>query len=389
MKIGIIEICESNHYSAVEALALTYATSLENHVTIFTLKEMAHHFQFQKPNINIITPQNDGFILDFLTSINHSDLDRIHINTISKYYKEFASISWTAKLILTIHNIDIWFDNDLNKRWRLLKHRLSRYKIENLSLKLGLYLPIKYFFKEIKFQKYRNKIIEDLRLKKNKVLVYSDSQIEYLSAFFKKEDILVFPFCIHQPTTDPSIKNNKLRICIPGSVDNHRRDYSGLFKLLQDQIISFKEHLIVDLLGYIPKSERHLTLSISKLQNLGLEIIFNQDFIDQEEYQDRLNLCDIILGNLKVSLNNQSKYGETKETGVIFNMIKAAKPGIFPSSYPIPKNLQKVCLVYTNDLETVIKDLIEDKNKLKELKEAAKIVAKEYEPKNLYSVLIN
>jgi hypothetical protein len=389
LKIGIIEICESNHYTAVEALALTYATSLENHITIFTLKEMAHHFQFQDSNISIITPKNNGDLIDFLNSINTADLDRIHINTISKYYKEFSTINWKVELILTIHNIDIWLDNALHKRWSLLKHKLFNYKVENYKLKLNLYLPIKYFIKEIKLQTYRDKIIKDLLIKKNKVLVYSEAQSNYLVNFFKKEDILVFPFCVHQPIKDTSINNSKIRICIPGSVDNHRRDYSGLFKLLENHINTFKNHLSIDLLGYIPKLERHLIPAILKLQKLGLEIIFNTDFIDQNEYQHRLSLCDIILGNLRVSLNNQSKYGETKETGVIFNMIKAAKPGIFPSSYPIPKNLKKVCLVYEDNLGEVINHLVTNNSKLKELKQKAKIAAKEYEPKKLYSILIH
>ena len=38
LKIGIVEICEANHYTAVEALAYTYATAKENKITVFTLQ---------------------------------------------------------------------------------------------------------------------------------------------------------------------------------------------------------------------------------------------------------------------------------------------------------------------------------------------------------------
>lgn len=389
MKIGIVEICEPNHYTAVEAIALTYATSLENQVTIFLAKEMAENYQFEQENIFIINKTNDESILDFLEKINHQNLDRIHINTVSKYYKEFAKIKWKTKIILTIHNIDIWLNNPIKMRWELLKEKISAKKSTNFNLKAGIYLPIKYFLKDIILQKYRDVIVQKLALHNSKILVYSDAQKEYLIQFAKGENIVVFPFCIHQKNEDISQNNLKLRICIPGSVDNHRRDYSGLFKLLEDQLLDLKDKICIDLLGYIPKTEKHLMTSILKLKNLGMEIIYNEKFIAKEEYQTRLNLCDIILGNLRVNLNIQSKYGETKETGVIFNMIKSAKPGIFPSAYLIPKNLQKICLTYTDNLGEIIRDLITNSTKLEQLKQEAKKAVIEYEPKNLYQTLIN
>lgn len=389
MRIGIVEICEPNHYTAVEALALTYATSIENQVTIFITKEMVKNYQFQQENIFIVVKHNEQGILDFLEKINHQNLDRIHINTISKHYKEFAKIKWKNKIILTIHNIDIWFNNPIKMRWAILKEKIRTKKLTRLKLKLEIYLPIKYFLKNIILQKYRDTIVQKLALHPNKILVYSEAQKEHLIQFANREKIVVFPFCIHQKTKDISQNNLKLRICVPGSVDNHRRDYSGLFKLLEDQFLDLKDKICIDLLGYIPKSEKYLMTSIVKLNNLGIEIIYSESFIATEEYQNRLNLCDIILGNLKVSLNIQSKYGETKETGVIFNMIKSAKPGIFPSTYLIPKNLQKICLTYTDNLGEIIKDLIINNTKLEQLKQEAEKAVRAYEPKNLYSTLIN
>ena len=389
MKIGIVEICEPNHYTAVEAIALTYATSLENQITIFITKEMVENYQFEQENIFIVVKQNGENIIEFLERINHQNLDRIHINTISKYYKEFAKIKWKNKIILTIHNIDIWFNNPIKMRWELLKEKIWAKKLTNFNLKSDKYLPIKYFLKDIILQKYRDAIVKKLVQQNHKILVYSDAQKEYLIQFTRRENIVVFPFCIHQPTKDNSQNNLKLRICIPGSVDNHRRDYSGLFKLLEDQFLDLKGKICIDLLGYIPKTEKHLIASIVKLNNLGIEIIYNESFIAKEEYQNRLNLCDIILGNLRVNLNIQSKYGETKETGVIFNMIKSAKPGIFPSAYLIPKNLQNICLTYTDNLGEIIRDLITNSQKLKELKREAKKAVIEYEPENLYQTLIN
>lgn len=383
MKIAIVEICEANHYTAVEALALTYAVSKANQITVFITDEMANLYQFKEDNIQIFVKEKDQSVSEFLALINQADFNRIHINTISKFFKEFALVDWKSEIILTIHNLDTWFNNTLSRRIKLLKFKLLN-PSRHSSIKHNFYLPIKYFFKDFKLQDARNKI----RNKSSQILVYSESQKTYLTQFIDDKRILSFPFCIHQNTEDLSIKNQKLRICIPGMVDPHRRDYDGLFKMLAHHSNDFKEKLTVDLLGFVPDTGKYLISKIKQLNKVGIEVLSNEEFISKDVYQKRLLSSDIILGNLKVNLNSQSKYGETKETGVIFNLIKAAKPGIFPSDYPIPKELKSICISYHDDLYPVIFELIQDKNKLLSLKTEAKVLVKEFEPQSLYHRLI-
>ncbi len=386
MKIGIIEICEANHYTAVEALAITYSLKSDNQVCIYTLKSLKIPLSFSQKNIQIAFDDVGELLADYLKRIDAEGFDVIHINTISKYYKQFAAVNWETKIILTVHNIDTYFDNPHNKQVDLLKYRLKKISIQNL--KNSLYLPIKYFLKELDRQRQRDLIIKNLRAKGDKVLVYSDSQKEYLQKFINPSKIIVFPFCIHQSIIDLSQQNQKLRICIPGSVDIERRDYVGFFNVLKQNISFLKGKIIIDLLGYIPKTSQFLIPQIKELENLGIQFFYQTSFLKANEYEQRLNACDIVLGNLKVNLNNQSKYGETKETGVIFNMIKGAKPGIFPSSYTIPNDLKPICLNYDGDLYPVLKSLIKNASLVKDLKEKAKLVVKAYEPENLYQKLV-
>jgi hypothetical protein len=388
LKIALIEICEANHYTAVEALASTYAISKSDEITVFITEEMAKIYQFKEENIQIITKKKDQSIFDFLSFVNQLEFDRIHINTISKYFKEFASVDWKSKIILTIHNIDTWFDNGFSRRRKLLSFKLLN-PSKNSPLKHNIYLPIKYFFKDFKLQDYRDQIINKIRSSNSQILVYSESQKTYLTQFIKEQKIIAFPFCIYQNAEDLSINNQKLRICIPGMVDTRRRDYDGLFEVLTHHISDFKGKLILDLLGFIPDSGKHLIPKINQLNEDGIEVIFNEEFISKDIYEKRLFSSDIILGNLKVNLNSQSKYGETKETGVIFNLIKAAKPGVFPADYPIPTDLKSSCISYQDDLYPVIFDLIQDKKKLNQLKESVKIAVQNYEPQNLYARLVN
>jgi hypothetical protein len=68
-------------------------------------------------------------------------------------------------------------------------------------------------------------------------------------------------------------------------------------------------------------------------------------------------------------------------------MIKAAKPGVFPTGYTIPKQLKSICLNYNGDVYPVLKNLIENPSLVKDLKEKAKLVVREYKPENLYQKL--
>ncbi|MBK0382256.1 hypothetical protein I5M32_04720 [Pedobacter sp. SD-b] len=386
MKIGIIEICEPNHYTAVEALAITYAQNNLNQITVFTLSDLKISFPFPQENIKTELNKQNETVLAYLKRIAALDFDVIHINTISSYYKEFSCIDWQSKTVLTIHNIETFFDNPLKKQVELLKFRLKKASLA--KLKTTVYLPIKYFIKEKKRQRYRDIVVEKAKAKGDKILVYGNTQKEYLQRYLKAANIIVFPFCIHQTPQDLSLNNKELRVCIPGSVDDHRRDYDGLLEGLKENATFFKGKIMIDLLGYIPKNNQYLIPKIKELQNLGLLFRYQKDFIQTNEFENRLNSCDIILGNLKPSLDNQSKYGQTKETGVIFNMIKAAKPGIFPNSYPIPNDLKTICLSYQDNALIVLKQLIENPSLLVSLKEKAKLAVKVYEPKNLYPKLI-
>ncbi|MFC5284577.1 hypothetical protein [Pedobacter alpinus] len=385
MKVAIVEICEPNHYTAVKALGLTYASDLQNEVSIYTLA----HFKtldtlVNNANIQLIKKTEAQTILEFLEQINDAGFNTIHINTVSKYYSHFAAVNW-KNLVLTVHNIDIWFNNPLNNQFALLKYRVFNTKG---NIKQTFYLPIKYFTKEYFWQKQRVKMLTKIISQNQKVLVYSEAQKKTLSKYLSAKQVVVFPFCVREVTADLSVNNKFLRVCIPGSVDNHRRDYDGLFELLKKNHLLFANQICFDLLGYIPKTETTIIPQIKELEKLGIQIIYNQNFIDDKEYNERLQLCDVILGNLQASLNHQSKYGETKETGVVFNMIKAAKPGIFPNFYPVEEILKPICLLYSSDLEQLLLGLIKDNTQLHTLKQKAIEISKFYEPQYLYPKLI-
>ncbi|WP_442794348.1 hypothetical protein [Pelobium manganitolerans] len=385
MKIAIVEICELNHYSAVKALALTYACDSKNQVTVYTLPSFGVFKSLQNEDrISIIEKKASQSTASFLKQINQFGYDVLHINTLSKYHQQFSAINWKS-LVLTIHNSEVWFDNAPNKQFQLLKYRLKH----NVGgLKQRLYLPIKYFLKGLSKHNHRQQMLAHINKNQQKVLVYSQSQKHFLSAYLPASQIVVFPFSVRENYKDLSKDNSKLRVCIPGSVDNHRRDYDGLFAMLKNKHAQFAGKLCIDLLGYIPANSQALLAKIKELELLGIDFVYNTTFIDEDSFDRRLYSADIILGNLKASLNTQSKYGQTKETGVVFNMIKAGKPGIFPRTYELDPDIAPFCLTYGDNLNDVLINFIKNPAELEALKTQAEFVTRAYQPVNLYPKLV-
>jgi hypothetical protein len=386
MRISIIEICEANHFTAAMALAQTYAFEPSNHIEIFTVKPIAHLFKSER-NIKVIVCEESQTVGSYLKEIAEAGFDRIHINTLSKFYTEFASVNWQGSVYFTIHNTELFFDNNLLSRltlWWYAEKKLFRSK----KIK-KLHEPAIQFVKEFGRQASRQKFIDKLKRTNFKIIAYSHSQGVYLKKFVNADHIVVFPFCLFENIKDTSISNRKIRICIPGSVSNTRRDYTGLFKLMNDHCGFFAKNVTLDILGYIPPSERHLLSKIEELISQKVEVFYNIDFIDTTSFDVRLGKADIILGNIKVSLNPNQRYGETKETGVIFNAIRCGKPALLPATYNVDDNLKPACIFYQDDsdLFTKIALLFNNKTVLNELKIKALEQAKNYTPQNLYNKL--
>ncbi len=382
MKVGIVEVCEPNHYTAVSALAQTYLVEPQNEVIIFTSDDIKLLFNDLIGKVTIIALDKSQSIEKFLCDIANYGLDRIHINTISKYYREFAKVNWPENVIFTIHNIDLWFENTVPKRLLTLSADI---RARPAKAKMSFILFVKDFWR----QNYRDTFIRKISKKTYRIIVYSQSQKRYLQKYVRTEKIMVFPFCLHTGYSDLSNDNSRLRFCIPGSVDSQRRNYTELFQALNTQLSTIKKDITIDLLGYIPVDQRFLVEEIKSLISSGFDINYYEGFIDTSEFDRQLAMADIILGNLKVQVNVFRKYGETKETGVTFNIIKSGKPGILPDGYPVDEELKDACMFFTDydNLGKLILKLNADRDLVDLLKKKAREIVKQYQPENLYHLL--
>lgn len=389
MKVGIIEICVDGHYMIVNSLVKTYLENKDIEIYVYITSkvykilesEIANH-----PRINVRVLENDK--KEFFNSIENDDLDIVHYNSVTNYFKLFYefSLKFKGKIFFHFHNIDLWFNSTIIRETKRLYGLLTN-KEYNI-----LYRETKYAVKQVLNNKYQKKLIKLLlHLKNTKLVILSESQKFHLNKYIKTdENTIIFPSIIFEQNKykDLSVNNSKLRVCIPGSVSQKRREYKQLFQAMRENRDFYQTNITFDFLGFLPKDESEIENEIKKLKSEGFDILYYNTFIDDSVFDENLYKSDIVLSNIHVDTN--SKTPQNKETATVFNMVRCAKPGLFPKEFILDDNFNKTVLKFDdyNHLTSILKDLIINKNRLTELKENAYKVSLDYSPNELIKVLL-
>lgn len=386
-KIGILEISQPTHYSVVNGLIKTYACN-NNVVYVFIIEKIATALKENglPENTKLIIYSEKDDLKTFLKNIESYQFDRFHLCTVSKIYRQFVRFNPQCKeLYFHVHNVEEWFDDRVSQRLGLMM-----YDLKNSSVKASPVRAVYRFVKAIIFKRYRQQILRKVYSYNHHFIVHSYSVKQFLAKFVPANKISVFPFAIYEYMPDNSINNTKLRICVPGIVSNIRRDYDSLFRVLLLNAEKLKGKVTVDLLGYIPEEELHLLETIKTLQSNGIDMVYYLEFVFGEKYDRPLSQADIILGNLRVEKNSSQKYGQTKESGTVYNMVRGAKPGLLPENYPLDEEFHSSSILFKDydHIGEIILQLVNDSAKIAFLKQQAKINSEQFSPVSLYRLLI-
>ena len=243
---------------------------------------------------------------------------------------------------------------------------------------------IKYSVKDVLWDFFRKKFIKKIANDGTNLVILSEAQRFHLQKYLNAKQAIVFPTLIFEPDfhQDLSVTNTKLRVCIPGSVTQIRREYIQLFDLLEANLDFYKENFVFDLLGFIPPSETVLIQRIQKLHQMGLNILSYNYFIDVKQFDLDLYRSDVILSNIllddHLSLQN-------KETAAVFHMIRGAKPGIFPESFVLDDDFDHSVIKFKayENLHQLFVQLFENPEILRNLKANAEKISMQYSPAEL------
>ncbi len=401
MRIAILEIAPHGHYTYVESIALIYTAVPENNVVIFTnekgynaLKHLENDKIVIKKAFFTVKERNpDSFGKGVENTFNQIvGFDKIYVVTLEAYAKEpfrlmqsFEKTNFSCPIYYVIHNVDFWFQQSLSD------------KINNVFFQLKTFKDLTYRLKVYFYYAYINpKIIQKVKSSGGKFVTLTESVGNELAKYVGKEKVAVVPFSVFNGKilAKQKGKNNpRLRICLPGFVSSTRRDYAPIFQLLaNDKNRFFKDNIEFDFLGGISTSEggEQIRDEAKVWMSKGYAIrIYDKPSVGLEEFDENLAQADLILGNMHIKQGANGAYGKSKESGLIFTMIKAAKVGLLPRGYTADNALKTSVLTFNSyaDIASILKKIIENSAYWAQLQANALANSEKFRPRSIYNRL--
>lgn len=392
MRIGIFEVSEPNHYSAVNGLVKTYASDPSNEIVVYTLPSIQKALLENglPENSRLVVLEKDRSLKKLLDDAEKIAFDRIHICTIFDNYFKFARFKpQTKDIYFHVHQIEEWYNDDFNRAINTLIPSLKNKDQNRQYYRIIARAVVDFLI----YRPIRTKMLANYHKNYNlQLIVHSEGQKQALQEYNCKSPITVFPFAIYEGMEDSSQDNKLLRICIPGVITQAKRDYFSLFEVLQQNAETFSDRIDLYLLGYVTDREKdEMGAAIQKVIDAGYQVYYHDSFVYGEEFDRAIADCDLLLNNQFISKNSTEVYGKTKESGMIFNMLRAAKPGLLPKEYNVSQEFHDCTLFFDSypHLVELIKQVVEDPQLLERLKTSARNLSASYLPDNLYPRLVS
>jgi hypothetical protein len=382
MTIGIIELAEAGHFTYVESIAQVYLSAPDNKVIILTTpkgaKALAH---LDNPQLSVVEINPE--IPTVFDEIGRYDLNMAYIVTLEHTNKQgyrliqsLLATNWRFPVNFVIHNIVFWTKSGILEKVRSVLYHTK-------GLNSAFYELKKTFW----YGRNNSHLLKHIFNSNGKLVVLSHAVASELATHVGAGRVQVMPFSVYTGAIpDNSADNKKIRVCFPGYVSAVRRDYFSVLRFFKHPVI--RQHYTFDFLGGIAEHEggAAVVIEAKHYQSMGADIyLYEKPSVGIVEFDEQLAKADLIFGNLHVQVGFNSTYGKSKESGLLFTMIKAAKPGMVPADYPVEPALITSNLTFNNydeALQLLIK-IAEQPTLLNALKEQALVGAREYAPESV------
>lgn len=259
-------------------------------------------------------------------------------------------------------------DRDYKDVWHFLKKQSVPYLITIHNINTWLCPPFTLNRIALKNYYYRKKIVK----RSSMVAVQEELFIDYIkNKKIYKKPLVTIPHTLKE--LEPvKINNDKIIITIPGGIDGVRRDNDLTLDVIEEvNKLSDRFHFV-----FAGRVTGHLGERIMKrkkeLKKRGLSIQHVYDEQSNFAFDEQMKISDIILLPLNVNTKYEGIteiYGNTKVTGVIYDMMRFCKPGIVPEELVVPPTMKGSLITYKNknDLVKILLTLANDREKLREL----------------------
>lgn len=240
-----------------------------------------------------------------LPSLEKRDYELVIIGTAHRYYQIWKKVAEKFKIAIIIHN----------KNYTKLSAagRLSKIFKQDTLYRLKLLLWEDLAHASQLFARTQHLLVLDESL--------ADHRFRFFPVFFQNYV--------------SAASSAQLTVVIPGSVDEHRRDYDHIFNILNSK--TFSQHIKFVFLG---KSGKGMVHRLEHLKNTGVHHNFSVQYYNTKvpalEFDQVMREADVLwcpLQKITQFFSTDEFYGKTKMSGNIGDAITFSKPAIFPSWY--------------------------------------------------------
>jgi glycosyltransferase involved in cell wall biosynthesis len=345
-------------------------------IAIFDLQ----HYEMVNVILNVFNePTNKLYLLSNNNIINKCNQNLIYNSICADDYNKFNDFCNACYEYLTKNNIDFIIFNTIDTEYKSVWQLIHKLKIPVVvtihNINTWLKPPFTLNRIALKNYYYRKRIIN----KTNAIILQEELFIKYVKQqHLYKKKIFTLPHTFKEKNiSEKQSLNEKLIIAIPGGIDGHRRDYDLCLSVIE-KIYKQNSNLQFKFIGAVlGKLGEEILKRIYELKNTGIDIEHLYSNESNKLFDTEMSNCDLVFLPLNVYTQYEGIteiYGQTKVTGVLYDMMRFEKPGIVPEKLVIPDTIKTSTIKYTNEDDLIMKvlDIANNKEKLNLLKQNAK-----------------
>lgn len=382
-KIAVVELEE--HGECLNSFCKVFA-GYQPKLSIFTNEkvyreiytpeyEQAFHWEIKKEKESI-----KAFLSRCQDRLNEHDV--ILFNTVQKQLSQYDLSQLKVPKILRVHNGNTFLDRN-----------------NNIALEWTPYFLWKdfsYFVREYLFGmdwKYMNQLVDSVDY-----ITFPDEQIEahfIQNKIIPKERIVGYiPLAC---SSDAYLKSNEtaaLYLTIPGTIDERRKDYAFFLEVWKELLPKINRKVVLTLLGGAKGAYgKGIQRDFKALENDYFSCRYFDKRIPQSEFDAVMMQTDLIIAPIRLLSRYKffkEQYGLTKISGSISDVIRYAKPAIFPEKYPLNENLRQVIMTYADkqSFVEILQQIIVGEKQLSEFDMAIQNLISVYDAKHIRAKIL-
>lgn len=360
MVIAFIEL--EYHLLDLDSFCKVFEKS-EHDITLYTTTKIYNTFKNQpyasryKWVVKVDTQSVSEFLNEHFNAINNADW--VYYNTIASHYKTYNKIQFKGKTILRIHNAHTYLKP--LKHWYIIPTFFNLFKAASYF--------VREFIGELDFY-YLPKVVNKMNY-----YCFADENVKnYVleNKITTKEKIFpTIPGSVFNGEFKPFEVKDKIRICIPGIIDERKKNYAPVIEALKLIGNQLTEPIEIVLLGKpVGKYAQWVIEEFNKLKSENIQITSFTGFVEQAKFNELMFGSHLLITpTLESTVFRVYKeiYGKTKASGSVGEMVKYGVPNLFPDyiyfdsemgkiidRYSTPQELANQILKFVNDKEFLV-----------------------------------